>query len=383
MTGCEPSDAPRWANYVMESGPELEAFWQTHLHAERHVLLVLGKGLDPRMCIGLRSLLEAGGAGRRDVVAIEFDEGASSPSKAYEPLIQANWTELRNLIGGRGELSTRLLRLRSDDGRRIGSRSAAGLFTDLTKLIDYTDIIVDISALPRSIFFPLIAKMLYLLDEHAAGKGRRGPNLHVLVAENPALDCQIQEEGVDDTASYVHPFGGGLEMEATADHPKVWIPVLGERRATQLLRIYDLVMPDEIALLLPCPSVNPRRSDNLLLEYRELLFDRLRVEASNVIFASERNAFEGYRQIRKAVLHYRDALQPLGGCKAVLSALSTKLLSVGTLLVAYELKQARVDIGIAHVECQGYTMENGGRGGEAKKGSELFGLWLWGECYEP
>jgi len=142
-------------------------------------------------------------------------------------------------------------------------------------------------------------------------------------------------------------------------------------------------MPDEIAPLLPSPSVNPRRSDDLLLEYRELLFDRFRVEPSNFIFASERNPFEVYRQIRRAVLHYRDALERLGGCKAVLSALSTKLLSVGALLVAYELKRSKVDVGVAHVECQGYTMEAATEGDGAKTQSELFGLWLWGECYEP
>jgi len=335
------------------------------------------------MCLGLRSLLNAGGTGRRDVIAIEFDEGASSPSKAYEPLVQANWTALQSLMAGKGSLSTRPVRMWSADGRRIGSRSAAGLFSSLRDFKGYTDIVVDISALTRGIYFPLIAKILYVLDEGAADQGCNKPNLHVVVAEDPMLDRRVQDEGVDDTASYVHPFGGGLEMEATADHPKVWIPVLGESQRTQLERIHDLVMPDEIAPLLPSPSLNPRRSDDLLLEYRELLFDRLRVEPSNFIFACERNPFEVYRQIRRAVLHYRDALQPLGGCKAVLSALSTKLLSVGALLVAYELKQVKVDVGIAHVECQGYSIERSAEGEGATTQSELFGLWLWGECYEP
>lgn len=270
----------------------------------------------------------------------------------------------------------------SDDGRRIGSRSAAALFGSLRDFNGYTDIVLDISALPRGIYFPLIAKILYLLDEGAIDGGGKKPNFHVVVAEDPMLDRRIQDEGVDETATYVHLFGGALEMEATANHPKVWIPVLGEHQSTQLGRIHNLVMPDEIAPLLPSPCANPRRSDDLLLEYRELLFEQLRVEPGNFIFASERNPFEVYRQIRRAIFHYRDALQPLGGCKTVLSALSTKLLSVGALLVAYELKRARVDVGIAHVECQGYTMEPATERVGSKTQSELFGLWLWGECYE-
>jgi hypothetical protein len=382
MSIGEPLITARWRNYVMESGAGLDSFWRAHLQRERHILFVLGKGFDPRVCLGLRSLLGAGGVGKRDVIAIEFDEGPSSPSKAYGPLVQENWTSLQGLVAGKGTLSARPVKIWSDDGRRISARSAAGLFGSLRDLTGYTDIVVDISALPRGIYFPLIAKILHILDT-TPGDGAKKPNLHVMVAENPLLDSCIQDEGVDDAATYLHPFVASLEMEATADHPKVWIPVLGERQRTQLVRIYDLVMPDEIAPLLPSPSVNPRRSDDLLLEYRELLFDRLRVEPSNFIFASERNPFEVYRQIGRAVLHYRDALRPLGGCKVVLSALSTKLLSVGTLLVAYELKQMKVEIGIAHVECQGYTIDTATQGDGVKTESELFMLWIAGECYEP
>ncbi|MBI2266243.1 MAG: hypothetical protein HYU64_13925 [Armatimonadetes bacterium] len=383
MTGFEIEGSPRWRNYVMESGPRLQTFWRAHFQAERNVLFVLGKGFDRRMCLGLQSLMDAGGTGNRDVVAIHFDEGASSPSKTYWQDVNTNWAELQGMVEGKGVLTTKPLKMWSDDGRRIGSRNAARLFSDLHEFKGYTDIMLDISALPRGVYFPLIAKILYILDEGVADKGSKQPNFHVVVAENAKLDRRIQDEGVDDTATYVHSFGGDLEMEATADRPKVWIPVLGERQATQLVRVYELVKPDEIAPVLPSPSLNPRRSDDLLLEYREILFDRLKVEASNFIFASERNPFEVYRQIRRAVLHYNNALRPLGGCKTVLSAFTTKLLSVGALLVAYELKRAKASVGLAHVECQGYTIEGGTQGDEANAGSELFGLWLWGECHEP
>jgi hypothetical protein len=169
-----------------------------------------------------------------------------------------------------------------------------------------------------------------------------------------------------------------------AGQPKIWIPILGERQETQLERIYNLIdVPDEICPVLPFPALDPRRGDNLVLEYRNLLFDRLRIEPRNFIYASEWNPFEVYRQIRRTILHYREVLGPLGGCRTVLSALSTKLLSVGALLVAYELKQAKVDVGIAHVGSQGYIMDDdpGAQGPQAP--SELFGLWLAGECYAP
>jgi hypothetical protein len=55
-------------------------------------------------------------------------------------------------------------------------------------------------------------------------------------------------------------------------------------------------------------------------------------------------------------------------------------MSVGALLVAYELKQRDVEIGIAHVESRGYKIESDPTNEDNQ--TELFGLWLAGECYE-
>ncbi len=96
------------------------------------------------------------------------------------------------------------------------------------------------------------------------------------------------------------------------------------------------------------------------------------------MYVSERNPFEVYRQIVNVTDHYQQALRPLGGCKVVVSASSSKLLSLGALLVAYEL---RTDVGVAHVGSQGFGMLPEGSGGTAER-AELFGLWLEGECYE-
>ncbi len=155
--------------------------------------------------------------------------------------------------------------------------------------------------------------------------------------------------------------------------------MLGEGQAAQLERVHDLVHPDEVCPVIPFPAANPRRGDDLVLEYREFLFDRLRVEPRNIVHASERNPFQVYRQLRSTILRYRDALQPLGDCKTVLSALTTKLLSIGPLLVAYELTSAKVDVAIAHVEVQGYVLDDSATADETP--TELVELWLAGDCY--
>lgn len=370
---------PRWEDYVLDRGAALQKLWSAlTAKGEQRILFVLGRGFDPRMCVGVDMVLQAGGSGRCNILAIEFDEGDSSPSYTHSTQIETNWAELQRLTTGRANLSTTRLHMWSRDHRRVSSRNAARIFNSISDVCEYTDVIIDISTLPRSIFFPLIAKVLYLLDSSAGSK----PNLHVFVAEDSELDKHITQGGIDEAAAYVHGFGRGLDIEATAQLPRVWIPLLGERQLLQLKRVHELVSPNEVCPVLPSPSVNPRRSDNLVPEYREFLLDGLRVEPRNFIFASEWNPFEVYLQIRRCILQFREALEPLGGCKVVLSAHSSKLLSVGALLAAYELHKPGVDVGIAQVESEGYIMQFSPGDPLSADQAELWSLWLAGEPYE-
>jgi len=373
----------RWASYLQLSGDSLVDFLQDHFAvrgAGAKVCLILGRGFDPRMLGGLTVLCQVLKPSEIDVITLVFDEGATSPSRRYEELVRQNLARLTGILPA-DQLHDRPISMFSAEGRRVTSRSAESVFRVADELKHFSDVFVDVSSLPRSVYFPVLAKLLFLLD---GIKDVRPPNLFVLVNESAALDGRIAEEGIDEDADYIHPFRGSVERESAAGRPKVWFPLLGENQRVQLTRIYDLINPAEICPLLPSPSVNPRRGDNLVMEYRELLFDQLRVETSNFIYASETNAFEVYRQLRRAILHYADALQPLGGSNAVISANSSKLLSVGALLAAYELKRAGTDVAIAHVEAHGYTMVDSADDDLDRLACEsrLHGLWLSGDCYE-
>lgn len=372
----------RWGNYFLRSGGGFSQFWSDFLaEQERRVLFIVGHGFDTRMCDGIEAILGAGGLGARDTVLITFDEGPESSSHSYTDQRATNEQKLKTLLGGYGSLKRRNIRLFSDEGRRIGSRSIANAFTAQDEILSYTDVVVDISALPRALYFPLLAKLLTIFDRGFRSELKR--NLHVVVSHSPQLDRLIQDEGIEENATYLHGFSAAsFEREATREQPRVWIPILGAGQQVQLERIHGLVRPDEICPLLPSPASNPREADELLSEYRELLFDQLRVEPRNIIYASEANPFEVYRQLMRSVLHYQKALAPLGGCKAVLSAMSSKLASIGALLTAYELgslsSQQHVAVGVAHVEAQGYRMVPG----EDIPAQTLYTMCLKGECYE-
>ena len=381
MTMSEKELQPRWSNYFFCKGDEFR-FWKEYLsNSERNVLYVLGLGFDPRMCHGLRAMSEVGGSGKRDCIVIEFDEGPSSPSMMYSSLIEANKRTLENVFHG-GNKTFKKVSMWSNDHRRIGSRTAASVFPSLDDFASYSDIVIDVSAMPRGIYFPLIGKILYLIDSSSKlSVSAKSLNLHVLVSENAQLDSRINDEGIDEDASYMYGFTGALDTESASGSPKVWIPILGEKQAQQLERIYNLVLPDEICPMLPMPSVDPRRTDNLLVEYRELFFDRLRVDQRNFIYVAEQNPFEVYRELHRTIIHYNKALKTLGGCQIVISALASKLLSIGALLAAYELKDYGSGVGIAHVETQGYHFESGGDMEKQLSRTDLSTLWLAGDCY--
>lgn len=370
----------RWGTYVQESGVGLFELLRDHLGSRdgtKSVCIILGRGFDPRMLVGLSILTQLVKLPEIRVVLLVFDEGPTSPSRRYDEHVQQNVTRLRAIIP-ENQIDQRTITMFSTEGRRMTARSAESAFRSAAELQQFSDIFVDVSSLPRAIYFPVLAKLLYLLD---GIEGERAPNLFLLVSENAGLDSRIEEEGIDEDADYVHPFRGGVERESLAGRPRVWFPLLGERQHVQLARIHDLVNPAEICPLLPAPSADPRRGDRLVIEYRELLFDRLRVEPRNFIYASETNPFEVYRQLRHAILHYGDALQPLGGSNAVISATSSKLLSVGALLAAYELKRMGIDIAIAHVEAHGYKVNEMSNADRLAQESKLHGLWLSGDCY--
>jgi len=371
----DPSGSLRWNYYVLEHGPGLEAFWRQHLaEKDRCVLFIVVKGFDERMCRGLQMLLNQQRAGRCDVAIIEYDEGSNSPSHEYRDMVETNLRTLEALVGGRGELRRYPISVRSADGRRIASQSALQIFNSLADFTGYTDIVLDISSAPRGIYLPLSAKILHLLDSTPEGGPKQ--NFHLFVWEDSALDASFQDEGVEEAAEYIANFRGSMDREATAGQPNVWIPLLGENQTPQLERIHARVEPDEICPVLPSPSRDPRRGDNLVASYHHLLFDRWQIDPRNFIYGSERNPFEVYRQITRTIKLYRDSFRPLGEAKFVLSALSSKLLSVGALLVAYDFKKCGFEVGIAHVDCQGYRVlpSSGAPSGE------LFGLWLSGEC---
>jgi hypothetical protein len=361
---------PRWDPYVLHAGRALREHWESRFAAGAKVALLQGVGFDPRMCLVLELMRELAPVDSVDVWAVSL--GAPGNATAHAAA-SANAEQFAGLLegGDRHDLDV------SASGLEETARRAAGAIGSLDALGAVTDIVVDVNALPRPVFFPLVAKLLYLCDQRHA----EAPNLHVLAGDAAWLDAEIHAEGIDEHAAWLHPFAGTFGVEATLHVPRIWMPVLGEGTATQLERISELITPAEVCPLLPFPSRDPRRGDELFLEYQAVLFDQLRTDSGTVMYAAESNPFQIYRRLRQSTIEHAETLTPLGGCKTAYSALSSKLVAVGVLLVAYELRDLNIEIGVADIGAQGHTLNRRYSGEEVHERTELVGLTLSGDCY--
>ncbi|MFT3795226.1 hypothetical protein [Flavobacterium sp.] len=372
----------RWNPYVLLQNQSVDEMWSTHFSdIQRKILFVFGQGFDVRMNLALKNLISICPNLNIEFWLIKYDEGKDSASHVYQDLIDENIEELSELLSGK-RIVTKEIKLWSSKGkkkRRIGDREAANLISEYSEISSYTDIIVDISALPRGVYFSLIGKLLSLIDKFANGS----INLLVSVAEHAEIDNQIQESATDEDINYLHGFGGEIELTGELDKPLIWFPILGENKISHVRKAFGKITEAksrifEICPTFPFPSRNPRRSDEILIEYHELLFDELAIEPQNIMYVSERNPFEAYIQLSNAVQNYKTSLQVINGCKAALSTFSSKLLSLGTLLAAYE---DRDNIGVLNVDSQGYNIIDKNKVRNLKTESELFVIWLTGDPY--
>lgn len=365
----------RWDPYSLTSDKEFDVFWKRHLALrERRLLLVVGKGFDVRALETARRLQALGAD--IDVWLLAFHNGQE------DSVLRRKRTDEN--VEGLGKLfpANRIKEVLIDLGGAFQDPIASlKTYEEIRAAGDamaYDDVVVDISAMPRMVAMTCVAVLLHWLDNPPGGD--KCVNLHVTTAESVTADLAAGQGSLRDQVSFVRGFSGELTALTTKDLPHVWFPVLGENQRDRLDRIHQKVTPDEICPVVPFPSRSPRRGDEIIYEHRELLFDTFQVEPRNILLACEYNPFEAYKQVFEAMDRYRRALNELGGCKAFVSPLSSKLLSIAVLLACYDhlygqIPGKRLKVGIPYVETATYA-------DPVQKPDdpfELYSMWIRGE----
>jgi len=377
----------RWNDYILTQGTEkCKLFWQEYLTStDRDILYILGVGFDPRTMNGISTIYNSGGDGKRDAMLLRYYQSEEEKSKPSDKRVQKHEDQVKELIEQKnGRHAITPLIVRSTEDRSIASIKAYEIISDINAINSYSDIIVDVSAMPRAIFMPLLNKLLILIDSFN-DKNLSRINLHVVVSENFKLDSKIEDDGKEQSAEFIH--GLGVQNTAnTQDYKEVWVAVLGEKQMDQFTKIKSSINPVSTCIVLPFPSNNLRRGDDLMVYYKDGLLNDDDFDVKNIIYADEQNPFQVYRLLKKTIDRYVESFQLLGGCKIIISALSSKLLTIGAFLAVFEAKvledSKKLRVGIKHVESISHKFDEDSAAQEGVLDlNELFHLWIAGDPF--
>lgn len=368
----------RWSDYVLAGDradvPPPEELWQAAAKPGLKSLWLMGVGFDPRSLVGLQRVLTTLGAPQLEIGVIELPPSSSSSDPLARSLASDNAT-------GFASLTDRLV-VRSiayptvQDSVNAGPTIARNL-TMPDVLDGVGSVILDISSLPSTVYFPLIAAFLTVSDLPSNNDKHFGGEFHVVACDNAAIDAIITEQGVDN-ATVVGGFRHHMPQgeDPSDSGPVVWLPAIGEGCGPALDAIYGLLAPADTTPILPFPSRDPRRADRLVLAHQVELFDKYQVSASSIIYANESNPFDLYRTLRRVSRDYRYALGPLGDTTLALSAHSSKLLSLGAVLAAYEDR-----LPIVAAQASDYAIDVSANLDALSVDNQLVSTWLAGEPF--
>lgn len=365
----------RWVDHVVgrvdrRFGFGFEEIVRAGVRSDAPSLYVMGLGFDPRATAALEIAASVLPEGTRVLAVLPR---AASGNSSRESALQRRNQERAEAIAEKHsfQLDVVLPNPGAVDTRFHG----LWLVRELRQNRDEwrtRHVVVDISSLPSAIFFALVRAWL---DE-----GVDGLQLQVVAAENHQLDDLILDAGTL-APQFLPGFNthGSLE-DLRGEGTRIWIPVLGHARSAQMEAINTAFAPQEICPVVPFPSPDPRRGDSLVVEYGELLFDTLDVDAQKFIYADGSNPFDLYRVLLTISERYSSALAPLGPTIIVPSTHGSKLLSLGVLLAAYEGDLSVVDAGAPTSLLDPEFTDQ--RVHELAAESQPTCLWLAGEPYE-
>ena len=166
------------------------------------------------------------------------------------------------------------------------------------------------------------------------------------------------------------------------DTPIIWAPLLARNSAVSLRKLRDHIGPTDIYPILPFPSRNPRNDDDLLAEYRQMFDSEWRLNPMNIMYAAEDDPLDVYQSLLSLLHQQEEALKPLGGVSMVVSALSSKLSSIGAFMAAYDGKTAVAHAIGRHDPVKPINSSFWNTVNLVRFKQNLHSIWLTGEPYE-
>lgn len=362
----EPARLQPIYNYFVQE--EFSSFWKRYGPDGRRVLFIGGLGFDPRCIPALRKTVG---------LFTEADQLVTMCARftnLHDPHLQHN---LRGTAASLNVIREIARKNRAQDryhfevevnlfdaaGSQIGDALLIREFDSCVgaSYNTFTDVIVDVSAFPRSMMYTLLGHLWRL----------RHPQQNLFVVYTQTHSSFPVEEGEYVDASYVRG-----ERHVKKSGEQVWIPILGGGME-RLAAVYKFLKPEDVFPIIPFPEADARRGDELLTQARKMIFEDWGVPFENIMYASGSTPWDVFRKIVDFAEVHR-VTKP--AANLVVSALSgSRALSVGALTASLWR-----DLYMCHSQPTRYYMSDADRQSASKecKSAKSTLFWLAGELYE-
>ncbi len=328
---------------VAHGADDVDEFVVCHLKNARKVLFIGTVGIEPSS-LYFASIL-------RDVSCVDFRffvEQRADTGQVLQELGSRHrtWLEV-NLPSANCTFHD--VEVISKDGATVAGRNAVTLASTWYGA-DYTDIVVDSSGMSRGICFPLLRQAIEIGE-------RKGANVHLLVASSDDRTVELSSES-NDRADWMYGFQGRMELDAMSEALSLWLPQLAQGSVAQLEVMHRHLTRSgpisEVCPIIPFPSVDPRRGDELLFECRDVLREDVGNERLSVIYAHEGDPMDVFFSIVRMEIARRNVFKATKKeAVSVLSPSGWRLGSLGMVLAAIAL-----DLPLLYVETIGYTTKS-------------------------
>jgi hypothetical protein len=349
----------RWDPCIIhQNSTEVSNFISDYFDIKKKTLFIAGAGFDPRSTLIANEFnIYAKGSS----TALLIREERPSPPPSLLELANQSSANIVPLFNTSFPIDVEIL---SNDGAIIGGRSIVSKLKSFA-FDQFTDVIVDISALSVGISFPIV-KFLVLLYEQK----KLSANLHIFVAHAPELDGQITSTP-SRSPNYIHGFSGGLGRDSARNSIVLWLPQMSIGKRESLMQLHDFVAPQDTCPIIPFPARDPRLGDKIMEAFLTEFESSWSVDTRDIMYAAEDDPIGLYRTILELDDLRKPVFAAMGGSTLVLSPVGSKLMALSGLLASLER-----DLPVAYLESMGYNFTP-----VEQSLSSFYHFWLEGDVY--
>jgi len=320
---------PNWDNCLVHFDDEAMSVLTEYFgRPDRHCLLIAGAGFDPRatyvaqaiapvMKDRLEALLIRE---ERGIAADNLKSAGDSSESTLVALIPKSQVERIDIFS-------------SVDQAPVGGPRIVDILRKRSWPKELTDIILDVSALSIGISFPVARFLIDTFEDKEV-------NVHIVIASDPDLDAQIRKEP-SSKPIFVKGFLGENATSSPLAPAQIWLPHLANDSELSLRTIYvDLGDIYKICPILPFPARWPRRPDDLIAEYSEILLDEWEISARDFLYVSEWNPLDSYRALKTLKKRYVRTVENVYAPRIVISPIGSKVMAIGAMMAAIECEMS-------------------------------------------